>query len=83
MIRTRCVALLGAVVVMVAGCDYETATAGKDGCDPNYSGCVPVGAVDVDCAGGTGDGPEYTGHVTVKGTDIHGLDADGDGDACE
>jgi hypothetical protein len=26
------------------------------GCDPNYSGCVPI-AKDVDCEGGSGDGP--------------------------
>jgi hypothetical protein len=53
------------------------------GCDPNYSGCVPI-ASDVDCAGGSGNGPEYVeGPVTVIGSDIYGLDADNDGIGCE
>ena len=53
------------------------------GCDPNYTGCVPI-ASDVDCAGGSGNGPAYTsGPVTVIGVDIYGLDADGDGIGCE
>jgi hypothetical protein len=53
------------------------------GCDPNYSGCVPI-ASDVDCAGGTGNGPAYVkGPVHVVKTDIYGLDADHDGTACE
>jgi hypothetical protein len=53
------------------------------GCDPNYSGCVPI-ATDVDCAGGSGNGPEYVdGPVTVIGSDIYGLDADNDGIGCE
>ena len=52
------------------------------GCDPNYSGCVPI-ASDVDCEGGSGDGPAYTGVVTVVGSDIYGLDSDSDGTACE
>lgn len=52
------------------------------GCDPNYSGCVPV-ASDVDCEGGSGDGPAYTGVTTVIGTDIYDLDSDSDGTACE
>ena len=53
-----------------------------DGCDPNYSGCVPIDS-DVDCAGGSGNGPSYTGHVRVIGTDIYDLDGNGDGEACE
>jgi len=53
------------------------------GCDPNYSGCVPI-ASDVDCEGGSGDGPAYaTGPVQVIGTDIYGLDSDNDGVGCE
>lgn len=54
------------------------------GCDPNYSGCVPI-ASDVDCAGGSGNGPAYvTGPVQVIGTDIYGLDGnDNDGVGCE
>ena len=53
------------------------------GCDPNYSGCVPI-ASDVDCAGGSGNGPAYVkGPITVIGKDIYGLDADHDGIACE
>jgi hypothetical protein len=53
------------------------------GCDPNYSGCVPV-ASDVDCEGGSGNGPAYVqGPVRVTGKDVYGLDADHDGIACE
>lgn len=56
---------------------------GGGGCDPNYSGCVPI-ASDVDCAGGSGNGPEYVqGPVTVIGSDIYGLDSDDDGIGCE
>lgn len=55
----------------------------RSGCDPNYSGCVPI-ASDVDCAGGSGNGPAYAeGPVDVIGTDIYELDKDGDGVACE
>jgi hypothetical protein len=58
------------------------AAATANGCDPNYSGCVPI-ASDVDCAGGVGDGPEYvTGPIKVLGDDIYGLDNDGDGTGC-
>lgn len=53
------------------------------GCDPNYSGCVPI-ALDVDCVGGRGNGPAYVeGPVQVVGNDIYDLDRDGDGIACE
>lgn len=53
------------------------------GCDPNYTPCVPI-ASDVDCAGGSGNGPAYVrGPVQVIGTDIYGLDRDGDGIGCE
>lgn len=53
------------------------------GCDPNYSGCVPIDS-DVDCAGGSGNGPSYVeGPVDVIGEDIYGLDADDDGVGCE
>jgi hypothetical protein len=45
------------------------------GCDPNYSGCVPSGRGDVDCA-------DVDGPVEVIGDDIYGLDPDGDGEAC-
>jgi hypothetical protein len=57
--------------------------AGGSGCDPNYSGCVPI-ASDVDCAGGSGNGPAYVkGPIRVVGTDVYGLDNDHDGIACE
>ncbi|KQQ98479.1 hypothetical protein ASF72_18695 [Arthrobacter sp. Leaf141] len=59
------------------------APAAASGCDPNYSGCVPI-ASDVDCAGGSGNGPAYVqGPVSVIGSDIYGLDRDGDGFGCE
>jgi hypothetical protein len=55
----------------------------SSGCDPNYSGCVPI-ASDVDCSGGSGNGPEYVeGPIQVIGTDKYRLDADHDGIACE
>jgi len=55
----------------------------SNGCDPNYTGCVPI-ASDVDCAGGSGNGPAYAnGPVQVIGTDIYGLDGNGDGLGCE
>lgn len=57
-------------------------TPAPSGCDPNYTGCVPI-ASDVDCAGGSGNGPAYTGYVQVIGSDIYDLDRDGDGEACE
>lgn len=60
-----------------------TKKASGGGCDPNYSGCVPI-ASDVDCAGGSGNGPAYvSGPVHVTGTDIYDLDRDGDGVACD
>jgi endonuclease YncB( thermonuclease family) len=53
-----------------------------NGCDPNYTGCVPIDS-DVDCAGGSGNGPSYVdGPVRIIGTDIYGLDSDGDGVGC-
>lgn len=59
------------------------APAASSGCDPNYSGCVPV-ASDVDCAGGSGNGPAYaSGVVEVVGYDVYDLDADGDGYGCD
>lgn len=60
-----------------------SSTGGGAGCDPNYSGCVPIDS-DVDCAGGSGNGPSYArGPVTVVGSDVYDLDSDGDGVACE
>lgn len=50
--------------------------AGSSGCDPNYSGCVPVFPPDVNCA-------DVDGPVSVKGSDPHGLDGDNDGTGCE
>jgi endonuclease YncB( thermonuclease family) len=45
-------------------------------CDPNYSGCVPNVAYDLDCA-------DINGSVRVIGVDIHRFDGDGDGWGCE
>jgi cytoskeletal protein RodZ len=62
----------------------EAPTEKSSGCDPNYSGCVPI-ASDVDCEGGSGNGPAYvTGPVRIVGTDIYGLDGGGEpGVGCE
>jgi hypothetical protein len=46
------------------------------GCDPNYTGCVPESAFDVDC-------DEVGEEVEVIGTDVYGLDLEEDGFACE
>lgn len=55
----------------------------RQGCDPNYTGCVPI-ASDVDCEGGSGNGPAYAdGPVDVIGEDIYDLDSNNDGVACE
>lgn len=60
-----------------------TPTRARNGCDPNYTDCVPT-ASDVDCAGGQGNGPAYfAGVAEVIGSDIYELDRDGDGFACE
>lgn len=58
--------------------------AAASGCDPNYSGCVPI-ASDVDCEGGNGNGPAYVkGPVRVIGKDIYRLDVGGEpGIGCE
>jgi resuscitation-promoting factor RpfB len=54
-----------------------------NGCDPNYTPCVPI-ASDVDCAGGSGNGPAYVeGPIQVIGSDPYDLDRDGDGVACD
>ena len=45
-------------------------------CDPNYSGCVPKVAYDLDCA-------DIDGSVRVLGVDVHRFDGDGDGWGCE
>ena len=55
-----------------------------DGCNRNYTPCVPDDPVDVDCEGGSGNGPSYvTGPVRLIGEDVYGLDADGNGIGCE
>ena len=60
------------------------ATAASEGCNRNYTPCVPDDPVDVDCAGGAGNGPSYvTGPVRVIGKDVYGLDADHNGIGCE
>lgn len=56
--------------------EEEASAEEASGCDPNYSGCVPVYPPDVDCA-------EVGESVSSYGTDPHGLDADGDGIGCE
>jgi hypothetical protein len=48
----------------------------ESGCDPNYTGCVPVSAYDVDC-------DEVGEEVEVIGEDVYGLDLEEDGYACE
>lgn len=78
---------LSSTLDVISNEEPESAVSGAStsgpGCDPNYSGCVPI-ASDVDCAGGGGNGPAYvTGPITVIGTDIYELDGDGDGRACE
>ena len=47
-----------------------------NGCDPNYTGCVPISSSDLDC-------PDVGFSMTVIGVDIHGFDREGDGLDCE
>ncbi len=47
-----------------------------NGCDPNYTGCVPISSSDLDC-------PDVGFSMTVIGVDIHGFDREGDGLGCE
>jgi hypothetical protein len=69
--------------VVAVGTKVEEEEQEPSGCDPNYSGCVPI-ASDVDCEGGSGNGPAYvSGPVRVTGSDIYDLDRDGDGTACD
>jgi hypothetical protein len=75
--RSLCVLAIWSMILM------SVAPVRAQGCDPNYSPCVPV-ARDVDCAAGSGNGPAYVvGPVTVIGSDIYDLDRDGDGIGCE
>ena len=53
----------------------EAPTVGN-GCDPNYTGCVPISSSDLDC-------PDVGFSMTVIGVDIHGFDREGDGLGCE
>lgn len=48
----------------------------SNGCDSNYTGCVPISASDLDC-------PDVGFSMTVIGVDIHGFDREGDGLGCE
>jgi endonuclease YncB( thermonuclease family) len=54
----------------------EPVSAPSGGCDPNYTGCVPVVSHDLDCA-------DIGFMVQVIGVDIHGFDREGDGLGCE
>jgi hypothetical protein len=49
----------------------------QEGCDPNYSQCLPAYPPDIDCGAVPYD------DLRVTGDDVHELDADGDGLACE
>ena len=55
--------------------DRITFSHGTD-CNPNYSGCVPNSAGDLDCS-------DIRRQVRVIGRDEYHLDADGDGFGCE
>ena len=53
---------------------------GNSKCDPNYAGCFPVSAIDLDC----GDVKQLgLAPVRVIGMDVHKLDRDGDGIGCD
>ncbi len=49
-------------------------------CDPNYAGCIPVSAVDLDCIDVKNLG---LAPVKVIGQDIHNFDRDRDGIGCD
>lgn len=80
--------VLVALPVMLAGCANSDAppeapeptliigTEPAAGCDPNYTGCVPLADYDLDCA-------DIGRSVEVIGGDVHGFDRDGNGYGCE
>jgi hypothetical protein len=49
-------------------------------CDPNYAGCIPFSAVDLDCIDVKNLG---LAPVKVIGQDIHNFDRDRDGIGCD
>ena len=53
---------------------------GNGMCDPNYDGCIPVSAVDLDCIDVKNLG---LAPVKVIGQDIHNFDRDRDGIGCD
>jgi Excalibur calcium-binding domain len=64
------------VAVAMTPAPVTPATIAPPECDPNYSGCVPVGIGDIDC-------PDAGRNLQVIGIDIHRMDRDGNGIACE
>ncbi|MEM7272611.1 MAG: hypothetical protein AAF547_05975 [Actinomycetota bacterium] len=52
------------------------------GCNSNYSGCVPD-AETVECPALTGEPIAWSESAVVMGSDVYGLDTDGDGEICE
>jgi endonuclease YncB( thermonuclease family) len=58
----------------------QLALTGGVSCDPNYEGCIPISASDLDCADikQLGLAP-----VRVIGRDVHKLDRDGDEIGCD
>ena len=81
LIPTKAITTYKAAGTPVASPTSTTAIAPSSsaGCDPNYSGCIPLFPPDLDCGDikALGLAP-----VTVIGKDPHRLDGDGDGQAC-
>jgi endonuclease YncB( thermonuclease family) len=81
LIPTKAITTYKAAGTPVASPTSTTAIAPSSsaGCDPNYSGCIPLFPPDLDCGDikALGLAP-----VTVIGKDPHRLDGDGDGKAC-
>jgi resuscitation-promoting factor RpfB len=74
--RARARTITRTVTEQAPAAPAPSGSGGGAGCDSNYTGCVPSGQGDVDCA-------DVNGPVQVIGDDIYGLDRDGDGQACE
>ena len=74
---------LAEIILPAIGIPAKDPATPKQGCNPNYSGCLRPDASDYDCEDGPGDGPYYTGAVRVIGYDEYGLDRDGNGWGCE
>jgi micrococcal nuclease len=70
-----------AITTLIKGSSGVSQNASSSGkCDPNYAGCIPVSAADLDCKD-----IKILGLAPVKvvGRDVHNFDRDRDGIGCD